>query len=154
MDVIIGIDPGLTGAIAVLNGGTVEMHDMPTVTATKGRAEINHHELLAILRRAEGSVVWLERVGAMPGQGVTSMFRFGQVLGAIEMACAACSLPVRYVTPAVWKRHCGLVRDKDAARGLALQRFPDCANDLRRKKDAGRAEAALIALYGRETANA
>lgn len=154
MSILIGIDPGLTGAIAFLDGdGLQAVWDMPTVTNAKGKPELSLHSLIAMLDHP-GARVWLEKVGAMPGQGVSSMFRFGQVVGAIECACAANRLPVQYVTPAVWKKHFGLVKDKDAARGLALQRFPDAAQSFARKKDAGRAEAALIALYGAERASA
>lgn len=152
--IVIGIDPGFTGAIAWLQGGELAVFDMPVMPGQKGKTLLNHHGLLELLRRPEGSeepvTVWLEQVGARPGQGVSSMFRFGQQLGALEMAVAACGHRLRYVTPARWKKHFGLTADKGAARGVAMQRFPEAADRFVRAKDDGRAEAALIALYGHE----
>ena len=86
----------------------------------------------------------------MPGQGVSSMFRFGQTVGAIHMAVAAAGLPMQLVSPAVWKRHFGITAEKGKARSLASQRLPAAADMFTRVKDDGRAEAALIALYGAE----
>lgn len=150
---VLGIDPGFSGAVAAYleATGAMAIHDMPVFPVKAGRNEINHHGLLAIMRQYEGATVWLELVSARPGQGVTSMFRFGQGYGAIEMACAATGCAVRYVTPAKWKGHFGLAgKDKnpDAARSVAAQRLPEIATMLLRKKDIGRADAALIALYG------
>ncbi len=148
---VCGIDPGFTGAVAAYDGETMYIHDMPILPVTSGRNEINHHELLEILHNYSGAAVWLESVSARPGQGVTSMFRFGQGYGAVEMACAATNCSVAYVSPAKWKRHFSLVGkgiDPDAARSLAIQRVPDLAPLLKRKKDIGRADAILIALYG------
>lgn len=147
----IAVDPGFTGAVAVFHGGSIEVHDMPTLPARSGRAELNHHALLDILRAVEPGTVWLERVSAMPGQGVTSMFRFGQGYGAIEMAVAASGHVLRYVTPQQWKKHFGLIgAAKDASRAVACQRLPGAAHLFARKKDGGRADAALIGLYGIE----
>ena len=81
------------------------------------------------------------------------MFRFGETYGATQMAVAAHKVPIQYVTPAKWKGHFRLNRDKGVSRGLATQRFPDCADLFKRVKDDGRAEAALIALYGKEMSN-
>ena len=83
----------------------------------------------------------------MPGQGVSSMFRFGQTLGRIEGVVALTKVPVHYVSPAKWKRHFGLGRDKEDARRLAIERYPRIADRLSRKKDEGRAEALLLATY-------
>jgi len=152
--IVYGIDPGLSGAIALYrpSDGWLEVHDMPTLTSANGKTELNHHRILDIMQREgdEPQMCVLERVGARPGQGVTSMWRFGQVFGALEMAIAAAEMPMQYVTPAVWKRFFGLAACKDAARGVAIQRFPAMAGAFARKKDDGRAEAALIALYGWE----
>ena len=93
----------------------------------------------------------LEQVSAMPGQSAPATFRFGQGYGAIEMALAAHQIPVKYVTPSVWKKHFKLSKDKGASRGLATRHFPQHADAFARVKDDGRAEAALIALYGAET---
>lgn len=152
--IVIGIDPGFTGAIAWLQDGELAVFDMPTLPGAKGKTTLNYHGLITLLARPVGSeepiTVWLEQVGARPGQGVSSMFRFGQQLGAIEALVAAAGYRLRYVTPAKWKKHFGLSADKGAARGVAMQRFPEAADMFARAKDDGRAEAALIALYGHE----
>lgn len=150
---IYGIDPGFTGAITLYwpGAGTIEIHDMPVMKNPKGKTIINPHGVLDILANEGGkSLAVIELVGAMPGQGVSSMWRFGQGVGHLEMACAASKLPLQYVTPAKWKKHFGLTRDKGVSRGLAMQRFPDYASEFSRAKDDGRAEAALIALYAAE----
>ena len=150
---IYGIDPGFTGAIALYwpDAGKLEVHDMPVMKNPKGKTIINPHGVLDILANEGGkSLAVLEQVGAMPGQGVSSMWRFGQGVGHLEMACAACKLPLKYVTPATWKKHFNLSRDKGVSRGVAMQRFPDQAQQFSRAKDDGRAEAALIALFGAE----
>ena len=151
--IVFGIDPGFSGAIAELHlrpTWTLYVHDMPTVPGQKGKVELNHHAVFDLLDSPAGGIVWLEKVGARPGQGVSSMFRFGQQIGALEMAAAAQRYPIRYVTPATWKKHFGLSADKGAARSVAMQRFPAQAQLFARVKDDGRAEAALIALYGAE----
>jgi crossover junction endodeoxyribonuclease RuvC len=152
--IIVGIDPGFSGAIALLRpaDGWLELHDMPVFPGSSGgRPELNHHEVLAILQSIGApSVAWLERVSARPGQCVSTMFRFGQGYGALEMACAASGCAVRYVTPLKWKRHFSLTAAKDMARGEACRRVPGHAPMFKRKMDDGRAEAALIALYGSE----
>ena len=152
---IYGIDPGFTGAIALYwpDAGKIEVHDMPVMKNPKGKTIINPHGVLDILAN-EGSgksLAVIEQVGAMPGQGVSSMFRFGQGLGVVEACAAASKLPLQYVTPAKWKKHFNLTRNKGVSRGLAMQRFPDYASEFSRAKDDGRAEAVLIALYAAET---
>ncbi len=154
MKVVIGIDPGVTGAIAVLNAenrSIVELVDMPTAPDRNGRKQKVSGSGIARLLNPypKDSVqrVFLERVSAMPGQGVTSMFNFGRAFGAAESAIAALSLPLSYVTPQQWKRSARLIgQHKDASRGRVLDLYPDA--DVRRKKDNGRADAVLIALYG------
>lgn len=152
--ITIGIDPGFTGAIAHYNATTrrLVITDMPVSPGPKGKTELLHGALFEALQ-CPTCDVWVEQVGAMPGQGVSSMFRFGQTVGAIHMAVAARGHALRLVTPASWKRHFGLVKDKGAARGLAAQRFPAHASMFKRVRDDGRAEAALIALYGAETSS-
>jgi crossover junction endodeoxyribonuclease RuvC len=94
-------------------------------------------------------MVYLERVSAMPGQGVVSMFSFGRSYGAVEAAVSVLGYPLTYITPAVWKRSAGLIGgEKDASRGRVLDLYPDAG--VTRKKDNGRADAILIARYGRE----
>ncbi len=151
---VLGIDPGFTGALAIYDSANnrVTVMDMPVIKSKTGRTELNMNALFNLMRPpVSGDIrAVIEQVSAMPGQGVTSTFRFGQGYGAIQMALAAHKLPVAYVTPAVWKRHYGLSRDKGLSRGLAIQRFPENADYFQRVKDDGRAEAALIALYGYE----
>jgi len=150
---IYGIDPGFTGAIALYwpDTGKLEVHDMPVMKNPKGKTIINPHGVLDILANEGGkSLAVIEQVAAMRGQGVSSMFRFGEGYGHLQMACAACKLPLKYVTPALWKKHFNLSRDKGVSRGVAMQRFPDQAQQFSRVRDDGRAEAALIALYGAE----
>ncbi len=152
---LIGIDPGYSGAITLYwpATGEIEVHDMPTLKDVKGRAVLDLHSILQILEpEGDGQrAAYIEQVSAMPGQGVTSMFRFGEQYGALQMALAATKTPTHYVTPAVWKKHFGLSREKGVSRGLAMQRFPAFAETFKRVKDDGRAEATLIALYGKET---
>ena len=151
---IYGIDPGYTGAITLYwpATGDIEIHDMPTLTNPKGKTVLNQRAILDILE-PEGDgprTAFIEHVSAMPNQGVTSVFRFGEQYGQLQMALAATQTPYQLVTPAVWKRHFGLTRDKGVSRGLAMQRFPAYAEKFKRVKDDGRAEATLIALYGKE----
>jgi crossover junction endodeoxyribonuclease RuvC len=148
---VIGIDPGFSGAIAIYDAAERDLliFDMPISPGPKGKTDLLMGALFDILARPSTDV-WVENVGAMPGQGVSSMFRFGQTVGAIHMAVAARGHSLRLVTPVKWKNHFRLSRDKGAARGLAAQRFPTSATAFARVKDDGRAEAALIALYGAE----
>ena len=150
---IYGIDPGFTGAIALYwpDTGKLEVHDMPVMKNPKGKTIINPHGVLDILANEGGkSLAVIEQVSAMPGQGVSSMFRFGEGYGHLQMACAASKLPLQYVTAASWKKHFNLSRDKNVSRSLTMQRFPEQAQIFSRSKDDGRAEAALIALYAAE----
>jgi len=152
--VVYGIDPGFTGAVSIYytQTGKLECYDIPTFKSPKGKTLINLHALLDIFSHPEdeSSLAVIERVSAMPGQGVSSTFRFGQGYGQIEMAIAACKMAVQYVSPAVWKKHFGLNRDKGVSRSLVTQRLPQYANLFARVKDDGRAEATLIALYATE----
>ena len=153
--ITIGIDPGLSGAIAVLADGAYRhCFDMPTQGRGKaGRQCVNAAALAAYLRGQmqtdRGAYVHaiIEDVSARPGQGVTSMFRFGQALGAIEGVLAALSIPVTRVTPQRWKAAFRLTgTEKDAARGIAQDLYPDAP--LSRKRDCGRADALLVARHG------
>ena len=146
---VIGIDPGLTGAIAIYSDDEIELFDMPVSAKLTGKGQqLNLSALHDLIRGIDGEV-WIEQVGPMPGQGVTSMFGFGRTVGQIEGIVSALGLPILYVTPQRWKRPLGLIgRDKDAARTMAIQRFPAVASMLARKKDCGRADALLIAYHG------
>lgn len=151
---IISIDPGLTGAIALLNPITraVEVWDMPLVASKAGKPVTDIHNLARLLspKGAGHQIAILEQVHAMPNQGVSSTFRFGQNYGAIQMALAGHGYSVHDVTPNAWKKYFRLGSDGDASRGLAIQRFPQLADALKRVKDHNRAEAVLLALYGLE----
>lgn len=149
---IIGIDPGVTGAIAALDndGDLVGLEDMPTLKARGGKTVINIPELGHMLRLANdgtATIVKLEQVHSMPGQGLVSTFNFGMGYGAIQGVVQTLGLPMQLVTPTKWKKAAGLSgAEKDYARTRALQLFPNA--DLARKKDIGRADAILIARFG------
>ncbi len=156
---ILGIDPGFSGALGLLQTDLVtkkfivSVMDMPVLTSPKGKTEIDYTTLFEVLRSPSSDfhvTAILERVASRPNQSAPATFRFGQGYGAIEMALCAHKIPVQYVTPAVWKKHFNLSKDKGASRSLAKQRFPDLADQLARVKDDGRAEAILIALFGHE----
>lgn len=147
----IGIDPGLSGAVAViLPDGAIEFHDMP-VLEVKKKQTLDYAGLAHILRRYPNRgecMAAIEFVSAMPGQGVSSMFKFGQVYGAALATMATLQIPYRTVTPPVWKRAFRLVGcDKDESRARALELFPVCTEYLRLKKHHGRADALLMAEY-------
>ena len=151
MTTVIGIDPGLTGALAcIIDGELLDVVDMPTAGGLV--SGIGVCEVLREFQWAgmdDSPLVVVEKVGAMPGQGVASMFKFGRSLGVIEGAVAGKCMPLRWVTPQVWKGSRGLLRqDKDAARLLALELWPAHAATFALRKDVGRADAALIAAWG------
>ena len=154
MTTVIGIDPGLTGAVAVIEpDGSYAVWDlsvMPVGTG-KGRVKnkINGAALAAVLRDATDcqGLAKVEKVAAMPGQGVAGMLSLGHSAGVIEGVLAALGIPFEMVTPQKWKKAAGLIgSEKDASRTKAQQLFP--AASLSRKKDIGRADALLIAKYG------
>lgn len=150
----IGIDPGFSGAIAKLySDSAVHISDMPTAPNPKGKTELSLHDVLEALDLGgDRATLWLEKVSSRPGQGVSSVWRFAQQVGAIEMAAVAHKHELRYVTPATWKAYFGLSADKGVARAYAAKRFPEVAHMFSRVRDDGRAEALLIALYGKEHA--
>lgn len=150
--ITIGIDPGLSGAIGVLREGTlVAVEDMPTVAKGSGsvKYEVDPAGLILLLRRHapadEPVAVVLERVNAMPGQGVSSVFSLGDSFGTARAAVAACRFELTYVTPVTWKKHFNLQSDKELSRALAVRSFPGA--ELHLKKHADRAEALLMAKW-------
>ena len=150
---IFGVDPGYTGAVAIYypEVGNLEIHDMPIMLNHAGKNIIDCHSLLEILQpESKSSFAIVERVSAMPSQGVSSVFRFGEGYGMLQACIAANKHPMHYVTPQKWKKYFGLSRDKGVSRSKAMERFPKYADLFKRAKDDGRAEAALIALYGAE----
>lgn len=155
MTAILGIDPGLSGAAALLAGGSVlDLIDLPTVERTvnsKTKRQLDLHQLSAWVELHRGRIDFavVEMVAAMPGQGVTSSFNFGFTTGAIHGILAACGIQIRTVSPQVWKRHFRLLgQPKDASRAEASRRLPKEAHRWPLKKHDGRAEAVLLALYG------
>ena len=152
--IILGFDPGQTGAVAAFDGERIEaVIDMPTMTRLHGKGnQVDPYTLataLIDLCAGREATAVLEAVSAMPGQGVTSTFHFGESVGVVLGVLGALQIPVRMVTPAKWKKAAGLLgRDKDAARTLAIQRHPKVADQLTRKKDVGRADAVCIARFG------
>jgi len=145
---ILGIDPGLSGALAFFDPETeeLEVHDMPVHVINKK----NHIDLYALALLVDSYPVKkaiIENPGAMPGQGVTSMFRFGYACGVAQAMVAAHLIPMDLVRPAKWKKAMGLTKDKDACRQRASQTWPQHAKLWPLKKHDGRAEAALLALY-------
>ena len=152
--ITLGIDPGQTGAIAAYDGERViGLIDMPTMPRLHGKGQqVDPYSLASALLdlcHGRSASAVLEAVSAMPGQGVSSTFHFGESVGVVLGVLGALQLPVRMVTPAKWKKAAGLLgRDKDAARTLAIQLHPEVADQLARKKDVGRADAVCIARFG------
>jgi len=144
---IIGIDCGYrTGGVALVGDDWSEVHDLPTYD--EGGVDVT--SLMDIITSVEKvDHIYIERQQAMPKQGVVSTFKLGYAFGQIVSTCALSRSPYTLVTPNNWKRALNLPRDKDAARRLAQQWFPDLASQLKRKKDEHRAEALLIALFGK-----
>lgn len=155
--IVIGIDPGLDGAMAVIGAiGDVQVFDTPTLVIVSKNGNRREYDLGLMAQRlmvySDLTVqVFLEQVHAMPGQGVRSMFTMGYGSGAWEGLLAMAGFPVTRVAPQRWKKAllADMGKDKDASRFRAMQLFPAVATQLQRKKDDGRAEALLIAEYGR-----
>ena len=154
---IIGIDPGLSGGIAILDDLKIyDIFDMPIMSEGKKNInQLNSAQLVNIINnhvlRKENTFVIVEQVSAMPGQGVTSMFNFGQTFGSIKGICAALGLPIFYVRPAKWKKHFELINSsKDASRTKVIEMYPSISSRLTKKKDVNKADAILIARYFRD----
>ena len=154
---IIGIDPGLSGGIAILDDLTIyDIFDMPVMSeGKKNKNQLNSAQLVNIINKhvlkKENTFVIVEQVSAMPGQGVTSMFNFGQTFGSIKGICAALGLPIFYVRPAKWKKHFELINSsKDASRTKVIEMYPTISSKLSKKKDVNKADAILIARYFKE----
>ena len=149
---IIGVDVGLDGAIAMMNGtDLIKVLDMPTVTLDrngKAKRQISIPELIEIIDEFKPEEAYIEKVFAMSGQGVTSVFSFARSLGAIEGVIAARSIKSTLVTPQTWQKAMGVSGGKDGARARAMELFPYQMDFFKRKKDDGRADAALIACWG------
>ena len=155
---VIGIDPGLSGAISILeNKKVLNIFDMPVMAeGKKNKRQLNSAQLVNIIKKNTNKndeiAVVVEQVNAMPGQGVTSMFNFGQTFGAIKGVCAALELPIFFVRPSKWKKYFELINSsKDASRTKAIEMYPSLSAQLSKKKDVNKSDAILIARYYIET---
>ncbi len=156
---ILAIDPGAHGAVAFLSpsGVLLDVTDMPAIEVKVGKARrtrVATAALAEVIRRHGVLHAFVERVGAMPGQGSASMFAFGHAAGIVEGVLAALGIATTFITPAAWKRAMQVPSDKGACRQRAMQVFPMQADLFRRVKDDGRAEAALLGLHGLRTLGA
>ena len=153
---IIAIDPGINGAICFFENGEVkDVIEMPTMAeGKKNKRQVNGHQMFnelsdRIKKYDTNKInVVVEQVSAMPGQGVTSMFNFGQSFGVIKGICAAMQWPIFFVRPAKWKKHFELINtEKDASRTKVIEMFPKISSILSKKKDSNKADAILIASF-------
>ena len=157
---IIGIDPGISGSICFFEDGKIlDVIEMPTMNeGKKNKRQVNGAQIyneitdrINKLQKQDVRVV-VEQVSAMPGQGVTSMFNFGQSFGIIKGICSAMQLPLYFVRPAKWKKYFNLIKsEKDAGRTRAIEIFPYFSSQLSKKKDSNKADAILIASFYHET---
>tara|TARA_A100001011_G_scaffold283284_1_gene293577 strand:- start:3314 stop:3808 length:495 start_codon:yes stop_codon:yes gene_type:complete len=155
---IFGIDPGIAGAIAILDRNEIiDVIDLPTMSeGKKNKKQLNSAHLSQYIssnvKDINKSVVVVEQVNAMPGQGVTSMFNFGQTFGAIKGISATLKLPIFFVRPSKWKKHFELINSsKDASRTKVIEMYPSFAEKLSKKKDVNKSDAILIARFFSET---
>ena len=157
---IIGIDPGINGSICFFQDGkiidVIEMPNMPE--GKKNKKQVNgsqvFNEISSRIKniKKENIKVIIEQVSAMPGQGVTSMFNFGQSFGILKGICSAMQLPMYFIRPAKWKKYFNLINsEKDASRTKAIEIFPYFSSNLAKKKDSNKADAILIANFYYET---
>ena len=157
---IIGIDPGISGSICFMEDGKIlDVIEMPTMTeGKKNKKQVNGSQIfneiskkISLIKKVDTRVV-IEQVSAMPGQGVTSMFNFGQSFGILKGICSAMQLPMYFVRPAKWKKYFNLINsEKDASRTRAIEIFPYFSSQLSKKKDSNKADAILIASFYHET---
>ena len=157
---IIGIDPGISGSICFFQDGKInDVVDMPTMTdGKKNKKQVNGSQIFNEISNRINKIdkkdirVVIEQVSAMPGQGVTSMFNFGQSFGILKGICSAMQLPMYFVRPAKWKKYYNLLNsEKDASRTRAIEIFPYFSSHLSKKKDSNKADAILIASFYYET---
>ncbi len=157
---IIGIDPGISGSISFFDDGKIlDVVEMPTmIEGKKNKRQVNGSQIYNEISKRISNLdkknvrVIIEQVSAMPGQGVTSMFNFGQSYGILKGICSAMQLPMYFVRPAKWKKYFNLINsEKDASRTKAIEIFPYFSSNLSKKKDSNKADAILIASYYYET---
>ena len=157
---IIGIDPGISGSICFFEDGIIkDVVEMPTmVEGKKNKKQVNGSQIVNEISQRIKTIekknikVIIEQVSAMPGQGVTSMFNFGQSFGVLKGICSAMQLSMYFVRPAKWKKYFNLINsEKDASRTRAIEIFPYFSSQLSKKKDSNKADAILIASFYYET---
>ena len=157
---VIGIDPGISGSICFFQDGKIiDVVEMPTmIDGKKNKKQVNGSQIFNEISNRIKKIdkkdikVVIEQVSAMPGQGVTSMFNFGQSFGILKGICSAMQLPMYFVRPAKWKKYFNLINsEKDASRTRAIEVFPYFSSQLSRKKDSNKADAILIASFYYET---
>lgn len=154
--VYIGVDPGTTGALAFLHNGSLTVVDVPTLMVRRGRTDKAHVDVAAVWRTVacmldlagEARAV-IEAVGGVPGQSASAAFNFGRAAGQVEAVLTVAGARISYVAPRVWQMGLQVRGGKDGSRARASQLFPEHAHLFRRVKDDGRADAVLIAEYGR-----
>jgi crossover junction endodeoxyribonuclease RuvC len=157
---VIGIDPGISGSICFFQDGKIiDVVEMPTmIEGKKNKKQVNGSQIfneisyrIKKIDKKDIKVV-IEQVSAMPGQGVTSMFNFGQSFGILKGICSAMQLPMYFIRPAKWKKYFNLINsEKDASRTRAIEVFPYFSSQLSRKKDSNKADAILLASFYYET---
>ena len=157
---IIGIDPGISGAICFFqNGEITDVIDMPSMAdGKKNKRQINSQQVFNEVSERiinipkKEIIVVIEQVSAMPGQGVTSMFNFGQSFGVLKGICSAMQLSMYFVRPSKWKKYYGLIKaEKDASRTKVIEIFPYISSKLSKKKDSNKADAILLANFFNNT---
>ena len=154
---VVGIDPGISGAIAILDskGDAVDVYDMPVADGLVSggllyRSLKDRLIRLVVVEKVNAKPPKKDKHGKQRSAGTASMFKFGDSVGAVRGVVGALGVPLAWAPPGVWKRHHRLIgKDKEASRRLAMEKYPRMAEKLARKKDSGRAEALLIAEYGR-----
>jgi len=148
---VVGVDPGCSGALALFEDGKLRaVVDMPTLKVRRGKTdknEVDGYALAAVLRGWAPDAAIVEQVGGIPGQAAGAAFNFGRAAGAVEYILKAQNVRVEMVAPVTWKKRMGVKGDKDDSRAAAIRRWPAHADTFARKKDDGRAEAALIGCY-------
>ena len=154
--ILFAIDPGVNGACCIfMDRKLIEVFNMPTmIDGKKNKKQINSAYLANQIKKNIEDIdkneinVIIEKVSAMPGQGVTSMFNFGQSFGVIKGIFSTLEIPIHYVRPAKWKKHFNLIgSEKDASRTKAIELFPNYSSEISKKKDANKADAILIGKY-------
>ena len=157
---IIGIDPGISGSICFFQDGVIkDVVEMPTmIEGKKNKKQVNGSQIFNEISEKIKNMdkknikVVIEHVTAMPGQGVTSMFNFGQSFGILKGICSSMQLPMYFVRPAKWKKYFNLINSqKDASRTKAIEIFPYFSRQLSKKKDSNKADAILISSFYYET---